>query len=92
MNGKGRLASRGYGGCGVLGELPVRLGRAAGRVTTTICGATGPFVTSHAYDSLGRLSTTTYPSELKVEYGYNARGYVTTLKDATTMAKRTLVA
>ena len=90
-NGKGRLASRGYGGT-AFSETYAYNGQARlERVETTISGITDPYVASYGYDRLGRPSTTTYPSELKVERGYNARGYLSTLTDATTGTSRTLV-
>ena len=90
-NGKGRLASRGYGGAAFSERYRYDSNARLDRVETTIRGTTGPYATSRAYDSLGRPSSTTYPSELKVERGYNARGYLETLTDATTATKKTLV-
>ena len=92
-NGKGRLASRSYGGA-AFSETYGYGSYARLEETTTVIrdgSATETLVTRHAYDSLGRPSTTTYPSGLKVERGYNARGYLETLKDATTATKKTLV-
>ena len=55
------------------------------RVETSISAASDRFVTSHSYDLRGRPSTTTYPSALKAERGYSSRGYLETLKDATSV-------
>ena len=92
-NGKGRLASRGYGGTAFSETYEYNLDARLEETTTTIRdgSTTETLVASYGYDSLGRPSTTTYPSELKVERGYNARGYLETLKDATTGTSRTLV-
>ena len=92
-NGKGRLASRGYGGTAFSETYEYKLDARLEEVTTTIRDGGTPetLVASYGYDSLGRPSSTTYPSELKVERGYNARGYLETLTDATTGTKKTLV-
>ena len=92
-NGKGRLASRSYGGTAFSETYEYDSDARLEEVTTTIRDGGTPerLVASYGYDSLGRPSTTTYPSELKVERGYNARGYLSTLTDATTGASRTLV-
>ncbi len=92
-NGKGRLASRGYGGTAFSETYEYNLDARLEETTTTIRdgSTTETLVASYAYDRLGRPSTTTYPSELKVEHGYNARGYLSTLADATTATKKTLV-
>ena len=92
-NGKGRLASRGYGGTAFSETYEYNLDARLEETTTTIRdgSTTETLVASYGYDSLGRPSTTTYPSELKVERGYNARGYLSTLTDATTATKKTLV-
>ena len=92
-NGKGRLASRGYGGTAFSETYEYNLDARLEEVETTIRDGGTPetLVASYGYDSLGRPSTTTYPSELKVERGYNARGYLSTLADATTGTSRTLV-
>ena len=92
-NGKGRLASRSYGGTAFSETYEYDSDARLEEVTTKIRdgGTTETLVASYGYDSLGRPSTTTYPSELKVERGYNARGYLSTLADATTGTSRTLV-
>ena len=92
-NGKGRLASRGYGGTAFSETYEYNDQARLEETTTTIRdgSTTETLVASHGYDRLGRPSTTTYPSELKVERGYNARGYLSTLADATTATKKTLV-
>ena len=89
-NGEGRLASRGYGGTAFSETYAYNDQARLERVETTISGITDPYVASYGYDRLGRPSTTTYPSELKVEHGYNARGYLSTLTDVTT-TRQTLV-
>ena len=92
-NGEGRLASRSYGGTAFSETYAYDSDARLEEVTTKIRdgGTTETLVASYGYDSLGRPSTTTYPSELKVERGYNARGYLETLTDATTGTKKTLV-
>ena len=92
-NGKGRLASRGYGGTAFSETYEYNDQARLEETTTTIRdgSTTETLVASYGYDRLGRPSTTTYPSELKVEHGYNARGYLETLTDATTATKKTLV-
>ena len=92
-NGKGRLASRGYGGTAFSETYEYNDQARLEETTTTIRdgSTTETLVASYGYDRLGRPSTTTYPSELKVERGYNARGYLSTLADATTGTKKTLV-
>ena len=90
-NGKGRLASRSYGGAAFSETYTYGSHARLERVDTSIGGTAGPFVTRHAYDGLGRPSTTTHPSGLKVERGYSARGYLETLTDATAATKKTLV-
>ena len=90
-NGKGRLASRSYGGAAFRETYEYNDQARLKKMETSISGTTGPFVTRHAYDGLGRPSTTTYPSGLKVKRGYNARGYLETLADVTTATTKTLV-
>ena len=46
--------------------------------------ATTPLTRSHSYDSYGRLSSTTYPSGVKVDYEYNLYGYLAKLKHGST--------
>ena len=90
-NGKGRLASRTYGGTAFSESYTYGSYARLERVETNIGGTTGPFVSTYGYDGLGRPSTTTHPSGLKVERGYNARGYLETLTDATAATRKTLV-
>ena len=92
-DGNGRLASRSYGGTAFSEAYDYNGEARLEEVTRRIRegGTTETLVTTHGYDSLGRPSTTTYPSELKVERGYNARGYLETLTDATTATRKTLV-
>ena len=46
--------------------------------------ATTTLTRSHSYDSYGRLSSTTYPSGVEVDYEYNLYGYLAKLKHGST--------
>ena len=46
--------------------------------------ATTTLTRSHTYDDYGRLSSTTYPSAVKVDHEYNERGYAAKLKHGDT--------
>ena len=63
------------------------------KVTTSIiddANATTTLRRGHTYDSYGRLSSTTWPSAVKVDRKYNDRGYLEELKHgATTLVKVT---
>ena len=62
-------------------------GDARVKAATAVIDAPGgarTYAHGYTYDARGRVSTVEHPSGLKTRYGYNARGYRTTLTDVST--------
>ena len=90
-NGQGRLASR-TNGNGFTEDYNYntdgRISSTATKITPIGGGTETSYTTTHTYDTFGRLSTTTYPgSGFVLTRQYNARGYLSALKDGTTALK-----
>ena len=56
----------------------------AAKTVIDAVGGARTYERGYAYDTYGRVATVTHPSGLKARYGYNARGYRTTLTDVST--------
>jgi len=90
-NGKGFLESRSYGTDfdeGFVYSTDAKIDT----ITTTLKGGgmTKVYVHDYGFDSSGRIDTVDYPSGIEVQYGYNARGYLSTLTDISASPNVTL--
>ncbi len=82
-NGRGRLASRSYGGTAFTETYAYNMdARLSTKTTRTrIDGTSRTWTHRYGYDAQGRPETVAYPSGLTVEYVYNRRGYLSEVLD-----------
>jgi len=90
-NGKGFLDSRSYG-TDFDEDFVYSSDAKIDTITTTLKGGglTKVYVHDYGFDSNGRIDTVDYPSGIEVQYGYNARGYLSTLTDISASPNVTL--